>query len=92
MSRFVPILSKYKCAESCGFQPRTYGKTGLTLFYLPYSSPETAPKTLTRWINECPMLLSEMESIRYNAHRHTLLKSEVEAIIKHLGDAIRAFP
>ena len=68
------------------FQPRTYGKTELALLYLPCSSPETARKTLTRWINGCPMLLSELESIRYNAHRHTFLKSEVEAIVKHLGE------
>ena len=68
------------------FQIRPYGKAELALLYQPCSTPETAVKTLYRWINGCPMLLSELQSMNYKPRRHSFLKPEVEAIIKHLGE------
>ena len=68
------------------FQTRTYGKAELALLYQPCSSPESAIKTLNRWINRCPQLLEELHSMHYNARRHTFLKPEVEAIVRHLGE------
>ena len=68
------------------FQIRPYGKAELALLYQPYSSPETAMKTLYRWIKGCPMLMAELETLRYNPRRRTFLKPEVEAIVRHLGE------
>ena len=67
------------------FTIRSYGKAELALLYQPLSKPETAWKTLYRWINGCPMLVEELQSMNYNPRRRTFLKPEVEAIVKHLG-------
>ena len=42
------------------FNLRTYGKAELALLYQPFSTPESAVKTLNRWINGCPLLLEEL--------------------------------
>ena len=68
------------------FQIRPYGKAELALLYQPCSSPETAMKTLYRWIKGCPMLMQELESMNYQPRRRTFLKPEVEAIVRHLGE------
>ena len=68
------------------FQPRPYGKAELALFYQPCSSPETAVKTLNRWIKGCPMLVNELQLLNYNPKRRTFLPREVEAIVRHLGE------
>jgi hypothetical protein len=68
------------------FSIRPYGKAELALLYQPSSSPETAMKTLYRWIKGCPLLLSELEAMHYNPRRRTFLKPEVEAIVRHLGE------
>ena len=52
----------------------------------PCSTPKTALKTLYRWIKGCPRLMSELESMNYNPNRRMFLRSEVEAIVKHLGE------
>ena len=68
------------------FQLRPYGKAELALLYHPYSTPDTAMKTLYRWIKGCSPLMAELSSMNYNPKRHTFLKPEVEAIVKHLGE------
>lgn len=68
------------------FQIRSYGKAELALLYHPYNTPETAMKTLYRWIKGCPLLVRELESLNYNPKRRTFLRPEVEAIVKHLGE------
>ena len=68
------------------FTIRTYGKTELALLYQPCSSPESAKKTLYRWIKGCPMLMGELESMNYNPNRRMFLRAEVEAIVRHLGE------
>ena len=65
---------------------RSYGKAELALLYHPCGTPKTAMKTLYRWIKGCPMLMSELESMNYNSNRRMFLRSEVEAIVKHLGE------
>ena len=65
------------------FHLRTYGKAELALLYQPYSTPESAVKTLNRWINGCPLLLQELKNLNYKSR----LIPEVEAIVKHLGEA-----
>ena len=72
--------------NSTMFNYRPYGKAELALLYHPYSSPETAMKTLYRWIKGCPMLMQELESMNYQPRRRTFLKPEVEAIVRHLGE------
>ena len=68
------------------FQTRPYGKAELALLYHPHITPETAMKTLYRWIKGCPMLMSELQSLNYNPKRRTFLRPEVEAIVRHLGE------
>ena len=68
------------------FQLRPYGKAELALLYHPYSTPDTAMKTLYRWIKGCSPLMGELSSMNYNPKRRTFLKHEVEAIVKHLGE------
>jgi hypothetical protein len=31
-------------------------------------------------------LIEELKSLNYNPHRHSYLKREVEAIVRHLGE------
>ncbi|MBR5612342.1 MAG: DUF4248 domain-containing protein [Bacteroidaceae bacterium] len=68
------------------FEMRSYGKAELALLYHPYSTPDTAVKTLNRWIKGCPLLVSELESMNYHPKRRTFLRPEVMAIVKHLGE------
>ena len=68
------------------FDVRLYPKAELALLYCPHASQDSALKTLYRWINGCPMLRRELNEMRYNPRRHTFLKHEVEAIVKHLGE------
>lgn len=68
------------------FISRTYGKAELALLYQPCSSPDSAVKTLNRWISRCLPLSEELRSMHYNPRRHTFLKPEVEAIVRHLGE------
>ena len=68
------------------FQTRPYDKAELALLYQPCSSPETAMKTLYRWIKGCPLLMQELEAMNYQPRRRTYLKPEVEAIVRQLGE------
>ena len=68
------------------FTVRPYGKAELALLYQPCSTPDTAMKTLYRWIKGCPLLMQELRSLNYNPKRRTVLKPEVEAIVRHLGE------
>ena len=91
LARVVKISYLYIINQSplnpCNmFQPRPYGKAELALLYQPCSTPETAVKTLNRWIKGCPMLMAELASLNYNPKRRTFLRPEVEAIVRHLGE------
>lgn len=68
------------------FHHRPYLKAELAQLYNPHSTPESAMKTLYRWIHGCPLLLDELKALHYRPHRHTFLKPEVEAIVRHLGE------
>ena len=68
------------------FQLRPYAKAELALLYQPDSMPESAVKTLNRWIKRCPELSEELQRLRYNPYRHTFLKTEVSVITKYLGE------
>ena len=65
---------------------RPYGKTELALLYQPNCNPESALRTLNRWINGCPLLVEELRALQYQPRRHTFLPREVEAIVRHLGE------
>ena len=68
------------------FERRHYLKADLAKLYNPHCTQESAVKTLYRWIKGCPMLMKELEALHYRPHRHTFLKQEVEAIVRHLGE------
>ena len=68
------------------FDYRSYTKTELALMYSPDSTPATALQCLTRWMKQCRPLMAELTSMGYNKFRHTLLRKEVEAIVKYLGE------
>lgn len=68
------------------FELRPYLKAELALLYSPHASQQSALKTLYRWINGCPLLVEELKALHYRPHRHTFLKPEVAAIIRHLGE------
>ena len=68
------------------FDIRPYAKAELASLYSPHVAPDSAMKTLKRWIKGCPMLVEELRSLKYNARRHSFLKPEVEAIVRHLGE------
>ena len=68
------------------FDIRPYAKAELASLYSPNVAPRSAVKTLTRWINGCPLLVEELRALRYQPHRHSFLKPEVEAIVRHLGE------
>ena len=52
----------------------------------PNCNPESALRTLNRWINGCPLLVEELRALQYQPRRHTFLPREVEAIVRHLGE------
>lgn len=72
--------------ENVLFFIKTYLKRDLALLYFPGSTPETATKNLNRWIQKCAPLRNELEQLNYSPRRHSLLKHEVAAIVKHLGE------
>ena len=74
------------CPFSGEILSRPYGKAELVLLYQPFSTPESAVKTLNRWIKACPQLVIELESLHYYPKRRTFLSREEEAIVKHLGE------
>ena len=69
------------------FDIRPYAKAELASLYSPNIAPRSAVKTLVRWINGCPMLVEELRAFNYQPHRHSFLKPEVVAIVKHLGES-----
>ena len=68
------------------FDIRPYAKAELALLYSPHVAPDSAIKTLKRWIKGCPLLVEELRALNYNPNRRMFLRSEVEAIVKHLGE------
>jgi len=68
------------------FKIHPYGKSELALLYCPNSRPESAMKTLSRWIKGCPPLLAELTALNYNNRRKIFFSHEVEAIVRHLGE------
>ena len=71
------------------FDIRPYAKAELASLYSPHVAPDSAMKTLKRWINGCPLLVEELRALRYQPHRHSFLKPEVEANVRHLGEPCR---
>ena len=70
------------------FDIRPYAKAELASLYSPHVAPDSAMKTLKRWIKGCPLLVEELRALRFQPHRHSFLKPEVEAIVRHLGGAV----
>lgn len=68
------------------FKLQSYTKADLALLYSPNSETATAIQNLYRWMRRNRMLMTELQSVGYNKHRHSFLKREVGIIIKYLGE------
>ena len=68
------------------FKLQSYTKAELAQLYSPHSEGPAALQTLYRWMRKNDALMAELESVGYNKFRHSFLKQEVEAIVKHLGE------
>ena len=68
------------------FTTKPYGKSELAQLYCPHCTPESATKTLNRWIARCTAVRAELHALGYNPRRHTFYRHEVEAIVRHLGE------
>ena len=46
------------------FDIRPYAKAELASLYSPHVAPDSAMKTLKRWIKGCPLLVEELRALR----------------------------
>lgn len=68
------------------FRLKTYKKSELAMMYFPDVSKETASRNFRRWIKHCAPMVKELEALGYDKNRQYLVKTEVEIIVKHLGE------
>lgn len=68
-----------------GFPIRSYGKSELALCYMPHLRPETAARTLRRWIHMCPHLQECLTQTGYTPTQKLLTPLQVKYIVEHLG-------
>lgn len=71
--------------EQC-FRLKTYKKNELAMLYFPDVSKSSASRNFRRWIRNCPGLMSDLATKGYDKNRQYLLKTEVEVIVKYLGE------
>ena len=71
---------------SAPFRCRLMTKERLARLYFPESTRTAAKQHLRRWIERCRPLADELRHLGYNPFRHSFLKPEVEAIVRHLGE------
>lgn len=68
------------------FKVRTYKKSELALMYFPNSTKEAASRSFRRWLTRSTVMMKELCEVGYDKNRQYLLKTEVEIIVKHLGE------
>lgn len=73
-------------ADTEPFRLRTYHKGELARMYFPQSRRKTALQNLSRWIQGCPELWDGLRRMGYEKTRKYYLKTEVELIVKCLGE------
>jgi hypothetical protein len=64
---------------------RFYGKSELAALYIPNCDPESAKRSLIRWINRNTELTQKLKEIGYDKKRHFFFSKEVELIFHYLG-------
>lgn len=68
------------------FKVRTYKKSELALMYFPNSTKEAASRSFRRWLTRSTAMMNELGNVGYDKNRQYLLKTEVEIIVKYLGE------
>ena len=68
------------------FRCRLMTKERLARCYFPEATRTAAKQHLRRWIERCRPLMDELRRLSYDPLRHSFLKPEVEAIVRHLGE------
>lgn len=72
--------------EEKPFRIKMYRKNELARMYFPYAGKKTALQNLARWIKHCPDLVGELARVGYDKNRKFYLRTEVELIVKFLGE------
>ena len=72
--------------EREGFCLKAYRKSELAGLYFPQAGKKGALQGLGRWIKQCAELERELERSGYQKNRKFFLKSEVELIVRFLGE------
>lgn len=72
--------------EREGFCLKAYRKCELASLYFPQAGKKSALQGLGRWIKQCTELAQALERSGYQKNRKFFLKSEVELIVRFLGE------
>lgn len=72
--------------EREGFCLKAYRKCELASLYFPQAGKKSALQGLGRWIKQCTELVQALERSGYQKKRKFFLKSEVELIVRFLGE------
>lgn len=72
--------------EKEGFSLKAYRKYELASLYFPQAGKKGALQGLGRWIKQCAELAQALERSGYQKNRKFFLKSEVELIVRFLGE------
>ena len=65
---------------------KVYGKMELAQLYNPNVNPQSARKTLWRWMHHHPTLMTALEQVGYNPARKSFLPRELDIIVDCLGE------
>lgn len=68
------------------FQIRSYGKSELASIYLPGITPDSACKTLRRWIDKYPGLSENLIATGLSATDRRYTPAQVRLIVEALGE------
>lgn len=68
------------------FEPRSYAKGELASMYLPDITPDSASKTLRKWIEKYPGLSEELKATGLTASDRRYTPAQVRLIVDALGE------
>lgn len=68
------------------FELRSYGKSELASIYLPGITPDSACKTLRKWIDKYPGLNEELLATGLSATDRRYTPAQVRLIVEALGE------
>lgn len=73
-------------SEENKFQTRSYAKGELASMYLPDITPDSASKTLRKWIQKYPGLSEELKATGLTASDRRYTPAQVRLIVSALGE------